>query len=151
MKNIKLAYQNYGSSILIFIQGVTPQDAHGAYLSLWNWNATSSDENYVADNVIAVWSTIDRLQQYFYNVRLTQLSNLDDAKPAMTKDERKANGMKRDKEARLLAAADFAAVETESFRSVNSNYVEYSMGTITAEKPDSDFKDECLNHAFAPK
>ena len=151
MKNIKLAYQNYGSSILIFIQGVTQEDAHGKYLSLWNWNATSSDENYVADNVIAVWSTIEKLMEYFYSIRLMQLSNADDAKPAMSKDERKLNGMKRDKEARLLAAADFAEVATESYRSVNSNYVEYSMGTITAEKPDDDFKDCVLNHAFAPK
>jgi hypothetical protein len=150
MKNVKLTYQNYGSSILIFIQGATQEAAHGRYLSLWNWNATSSDENYVANNVIAVWSTIDKLQQYFFNLRLVQLSNVDDAIP-MTKDERKANGMKRDKEARLLAAADFAEVETESFRSVNSNYAEYSMGTITAEKPDDDFKDSVMAYAFSNK
>ena len=150
MKNIKLAYQNYGSSILIFIQGVTQEAAHGAYLSLWNWNATSTEENYVSDKVIAVWSTIDKLQQYFYDIRLMQLSNADDLIP-MTKEQRKVNGVKRDKEARLLAAADFAEVETESYRSVNSNYGEYSMGTISAEKEDCDFKDSVLNYAFKAK
>jgi hypothetical protein len=50
--------------------------------------------------------------------------------------------------AKERAEADFLLIAHESFRSVNDNTMTYEFGTICAEKPDDDFRDSVLNHAF---
>lgn len=140
---MKLTYQSYGSSIQLYIEG-TPQEAYGKYLSLFNWNATSTGKDggswafdevkWVKDGVIAVWTTLERLENYFFNLHTT----------SMTKgNTRHLKGQKDGvKDAALAAAkADLAAITHETYRSVNGAFVEHEFGTIVAEKPDLDLKD----------
>lgn len=135
----KLTYQNYGTSILIFIQGETLEAAEGKWLSLYNWGATSTEPRNVANNVIACWSTLDKLKRYLFNIHENRLVN-----------NRPANMGDAELEATAASKSthDFNAIETETFRSVNNNFEFYEMGTICAEKPDDDFKDSVMKYAF---
>ena len=149
MKNkCSISFQNYGSSILLFLSGNTPQDAYDKWLSLANWGATSllneGEPNYVADNVISCWSTIERLQRYLFN---REIMKLWDTRVPEFKGKR--DGFKH--EALKLAKVEFDSITTESYRSVNSNFDTYEFVTICAEKPDDDFRDAVLNFAFSDK
>jgi len=141
---MKITSQDYGSSILLFIKGSTPAEAYGKYLSFYNWNATSSEPSYVADHIISCWTTKEKLQKYFLN------KAADDMIVNGTAQFRGKKGgfadIIKDK-----AAKDYAAIETETYRSMNSSFSEHILGTIIAEKPDDDFKSSVLSFAFANK
>jgi hypothetical protein len=73
MKNkSKLVYQNYGTSLLLFINGETHQDAYDKWLSMANWGATSlldgKEPKYVTDNVISCWTTLEKLKSYLFDI-----------------------------------------------------------------------------------
>lgn len=143
---MKLTYQSYGSSILLFINGSTNEETYAKWLSLANWGATSllngEDPEFVTEGVIACWSTLDRLKKYLFDMNLDKL-----AVTAAAQFKGQPEGFKN--EARRLAELDFAAIGYETYRSVGSSFEEHAMGTIEASKPDSDFKDECYKFAFA--
>lgn len=141
----KLSYQNYGSSILLYITADTDEEAMGKYLSLYNWNATSSEPSIVTTGVICVWSTQQRLYNYLFNTFVHKLLNDKGSlhykgKPGGVNDE-----------ALELTNEAFDAIEYDQYKSVNSNYEFSTLGSISAEKPDSDFKDSILNYAFSSK
>ena len=144
--NSKLAFQNYGTSILIFVEGLTAKDAYEKWLSLANWGATSllngEEPKYCAENVISCWSTIEQLQRYLFDLHITQLCNT-------VADQYKGEKYGFLKHAWELAKADFDAIATESFRSVNSNFEFYDSGVIGAEKEDDNFLDACLKAVFS--
>ena len=143
MKNTTLKYQSYGSSILLFVEGDSREAVYGKYLHLWNWNATSSEPEWVTDKVISVWSTIERLQVYLFNTCLMRvLGKGGDAKFKGVKGGAKDAALK-------LAMAEFDAIEQESYRSINGSFVEHEFGTIEAEKPDTDLKDYFILRGFA--
>jgi hypothetical protein len=52
-------------------------------------------------------------------------------------------------EAHRLAKEDFSHVQSEKHRIFKTNYDFHTLGTITAERPDEDFKDSVMKHAFA--
>jgi hypothetical protein len=122
---MKLTYQSYGSSILLFIEAATTAQANGKYLSLFNWNATSSEAEVIKPGVIQVWSSLARLKRYLFNFRVMQLLR-DGAGIKGAKDGVAV-------EARKLAAQDLAGIEVESFRSINSKLVTHDFGTIEPE------------------
>jgi len=138
--HMKITYQNYGSSILLFVNAESDEVAYGKYLSLWNWNCTSSEASHVKDGVIACWSTIERLKNYLFRIRVMQLI-------ASSPKKGVKGGVAKD--AHALAEQDFLVIEHEQYRSVNSSGTEYGFGCIDAEKPDDDFKDSVLKYAFA--
>jgi hypothetical protein len=131
-----ITYQNYGTSILLFVEGVTADDAYNKWMSLFNWNATSTEPKYVAQKVIACWSTIEKFQRYLFNIAEHRLLT---NRPANTQGE-----MDVAARAAEMAMAEFLATPTESFRSVNSNNEPYEMGEIFAESPDDSFEDTKL-------
>lgn len=142
--NTKITYQSYGNSILLFITGETRADSLGKWTSLANWGATSfpkdeADPEFVDETTISCWSTREKLQEYFFNLRLMELWG--------DKYKGVKGGCAND--ARALAAQDFAAISHEAYRSVNNNIVEHGFGTINAEREDMDFKDCCYKAAFA--
>lgn len=135
-----ITYQNYGTSILCFIKGNTTEDAYGKWLSLFNWGATSTDPNYVADNVISCWSTMEKFQRYLFNFHENRLwHNATAFKGPM--DLACA--------AYFIAKAEFEATASESFRSINNDNEPYEFGTICAEKPDENFEDAVLEYSFS--
>lgn len=124
---MKITYQHYGTSILIFIQGETEQETLGKWMSLYNWGATSTEPRWVAANVIACWSTIEKFQKYLFNLHETRLlRNAPD-------------GADVSAPAAANAKVDFDSTERESFRSVNNNNEVYEMGVILAERPDDEY------------
>lgn len=134
----KITYQHYGTSILIFIQGETEQDTYGKWLSLYNWGATSTEPRWVANNVIACWSTMEKFQKYLVNLhenRILQATGANES-PAILE------------QAKYNAQAEFEATERESFRSVNNNNEVYEMGVILAEKPDDEYACESFGAAM---
>jgi hypothetical protein len=137
MNKVKITYQSYGSAILLYIEGATPQDANGQYLSMWNWNCTSSNPDWITKNVLAVWSSVERLKKYLLTMRQNEL------------EDTKAQVPNRPLEAKRLAELDFAGIGRESYRSVNNNTEVAEFGTPNAEREDLDFKDECYKAAFA--
>jgi len=138
----KLSYQSYGSSILIFINGKTKEDVLGKYLSMWNWNCTSSEPEFVTENVISCWSTLEKFQGYLAQMHLNRL-----VKDNGSKYKGLPGGAAGD--AWKLADQDFANVTYEPFRSINSAFTEHSFGTISAEKPDDSFSEMCVKHAYS--
>ena len=144
--NVRLTYQSYGSSCLVFIQADSAKATYEKWLHMANWGATSllngEEPKFVTEGVISCWSTIERLQKYLFDTHLDKL-----AATVAEQFKGKPDGFKN--EALRLAELDFAAIGHETYRSVGSSFEEHSMGTIEAAKPDSDFKDECYKFAFA--
>lgn len=142
----KLCFQNYGSSICLFVEGLTPKDAYDKWLSLANWGATSllngEEPKYVADNVISCWSTLEQLQRYLFNQHIMKMWDT-----RVLEFKGKKGGFR---EAALKAAKDdFDNIATESFRSYNSDFTPFEMGTLEAAKPDYNFVEQCYMKAFA--
>jgi hypothetical protein len=123
---MKITYQNYGTSILIFIQGETEQEASDKWLSLYNWGATSTEARWVAANVIACWSTLEKFQRYLFNIHENRLF------ATLPKGKLQAA-------AESAAQKEFATFEREAYRSVNNNNEVYEMGVILAERPDDEY------------
>lgn len=148
---MKLAYQSYGSSILLYINANSNEEAYSKYVSLYNWGATSTGSNggswafddvdWISHGVIAVWSTIERLQSYLFNIHLMRLLNENEAKYRGVKGGAKDDAVE-------AALAEFNSIECESYRSINSSPVEYGLGTISAEKPDEDLKDMFISRGL---
>ena len=165
-QNIKLSYQSYGSSILLFIEAANNEIAYGKYLSLWNWNATSTGEGvriqsladidtddktrnatcstwafedapFIKEGVLAVWSTVERMKAYFFNTRADAFV--------------KVGELDYQFQAEKQAQEDFEAMAHESFRSINSNTEVYEFGTIAAEKPDDSGVEQWVAHGLAAK
>ena len=141
-----LSFQNYGSSILIFVSGQTPEDAYSKWLSLANWGATSllngEEPKYVADNTISCWSTLEALNRYLFNQQVMSLWDTCALEYKGTKGGFRESAL-------ALAKIDFDQISTESFRSVNSNFEPYEMGIIEAARPDDNFVEQCYRQAFA--
>ena len=128
---------------MCFISGANEQEAYGDYLDLLNFGAVGSRSeddkpNFVADATIAVWTTAAKLKRYLFFRNVFRLA--DTAKKGDTTVNQRAQE---------LAEQQYNSIATESFRSIGGNTEEYQFGTITAENPDDDFKDECYKYAFA--
>lgn len=137
--NAKITFQNYGTSILLFIEGDRADSAYGKWLSLFNWGATQTEPRWVTQNTIACWSTIAKYQKYLFDIHENRLwNNCNFSSPEMDVPSR----------AWQLAKQDFESTSTESYRSVNNNSEIFEFGIIAAEKPDNDFNDMVLNYAF---
>lgn len=136
----KITYQNYGNAILIFIKGETDQDALDLWTSIYNWGATNTEPRWVADGVIACWSTLLKLQRYFFNIHENRAWHNAKENEALMDTVVKAYH---------AAKAAFESLPTESFRSVNNNNEVFEFGQITAEKPDEDFLDCVTKYAFS--
>lgn len=139
-----LAYQSYGSSILLYSQSQTEQDAYNVWLSLFNWGAvgtTGSEPEWVGEFTIASWSTVKKLKHYLFNRYLMAILNNESAKYKGVPGGAAS-------EARRLAEEDFAQIGYDTYRSVNSTPDFHDIGTITAEKPDLSLEDSIVEHAY---
>ncbi len=136
----KITIQNYGTSILLYINGDTEQDAYSKWMSLFNWNATSGEPNWVAPNTCSCWSTMAKYKRYLFNINENILWHNSSSYIGY---------MDLACKARELAAKAFEETTKESFRSINSNCEFYQMGVIEAESEDDNFPDACMKSACA--
>ena len=147
-KNIvSLTVQDYGSSILIFIQGKTAADTYGKWLSLANWGAIAlnPEPNWITNVIASGWSTMAQLKKYLLTIRINELEDSGTAKYKGVKGGFLALAKER-------AEKDFAAITIETLRSVNSINVNYEFNESTyvygeskaeAEKPDENAVEAC--------
>jgi len=137
---MKLTYQDYGTSILLFIGGDSPEQVFGDYLMLYNWNATSSEPTRITDTTISVWSTEERLYKFIFNRHVMKLSE--------GKGRSTAKGNEVAAKAFELTERDFDAIGRDKYRSFKTFVDFYEMGQISAENEELNFEDQCTLDSF---
>ena len=141
--NTKLTYQSYGPAILIFIESDNERQAYDKWLSLYYWNATSSEPEYISGNIICCWSNFERFNKYLFNFHIMRLWDTSVAQYKGKKDGFKNEALK-------LAKEEFDSISRESFRSINNDCEPYEFGTVDDEELDKDLKNVIVN-SFAYK
>lgn len=148
MFKAKMTVQRNGSTVLISLAGTTG-DITDAFNSLFNWGAVGDLRR--ADNgldfknhtrtVAECWTTPEKLFRYIFTRTLNaaeDASGLIGEAPLL---------MRRD----AFASAKRIMAELESapfYNPVDHEPEEFATGHARAERPDSDFKDAVLSHAF---
>ena len=133
---IKTYYVNCGSDIQLFINGATREEAEPIYWSLFNHGATNqTDPEWVDENTVMFWKQKDRLIRAFRKAAVNAIA------------DKHAHKFQGKRGALIPALVDkLAARRWENCIArpyirpvsiVNLNC--YALGTIRAEKPDSDY------------
>ena len=139
--NTKLAYQDFSTKIIVAITGA-PEDVEADFWGFFNVNATDAGLHHFGEARIH-WLTPTTAQ--FYTTRERLMKGLElrsinkllqDSSNAYESDE--YENLLRD--AKQMAQEGFDSMErvTDIIKK-NVRETVYSMGTITAEKPDSDY------------
>ena len=153
IKNTDIVVQNYGSSLYVYTKGANDQEAYNLWLDGFNFGMTGtlgSEPEYVADGVIAFWTTKAKLLQYWFTRFLFKLA---DTKPA--KGIKGGNAA----EARAMAQKEYEGIVWETYRSVNSKADDceieaedpYAVLEKETSQEDLNHKDACTFAAYAPK
>lgn len=146
-----LFVQSNGSDLLMVIKGYNEEQIELLYNSLFNFGATADTANldYADHNktVATFRSNPDDMKRYFRN--LFFFRNVD--KPEY---KGKKGGIKADMDA--YAEAQFALLQKESGITHDPHkktvlMPEYGRGKLSAERPDTDFRDAVLSHAYADR
>ena len=139
---VKMTYQNCGSNWVVFIKGDTQIEIEQQYYSLWNWNATSGELDWLQDDLAKIWTSKARLLRYFQNICLNELIDTR----ASEFEGVKGGALSKAKE---MAKERFDTLEkTDDSIVFGREYEPFTMGKISAEKPDEDLKDYFLRRAF---
>jgi hypothetical protein len=140
--DVELRYQNFGSTWVGILRGRTEQ-IEQAFLSLWNLRATSGElEFYNHSQTVGVfWTDEKSMRRYFFN-----------------REYLKCRAQERGFIRWCLAQAhvkldELRGAAHESFMDFSEHFEtdDFSVGKVTAEKPDADMKDQILAHAFSDK
>lgn len=144
---VTVGYQNFGSAWLIILRG-KEEDIELAYNSLYNLCATPNrctlEFPEQTKTVATFWTDEQNLLRYWRN-------RYECLHPELGRTIAKR---------KCAEAENYALTQVnilrdtchEFFRDFSKNVPEYfGTGTISAAKPDSDFKDAVLTHAFEDK
>lgn len=138
--NVKMTYQNFGSTWLGILRGST-ENIESVFNGLYNLGATGGKLSFCdhQQTIANFWTSEQELRKFFYN--------------------RKALRIHRD--TTRQQAQEYAKEQMEALRGnchecfmdfeTSDEIQEYSMGTTKAENPDADFKDTVLANAFKDK
>jgi len=139
--NTKLAYQDFSTKIIVAITG-SPEDVEADFWGFFNVNATDAGLHHFGEARIH-WLTPTTAQFYTTRERLMKGLELRSINKLLQDDP---DTYESDEDENLLADAQQMAQEWfDSMERVtdiikkNVRETVYSMGTITAEKPDSDY------------
>ena len=133
---IKTYIVNCGKDIQVFINGDSREEAEPIYWSLYNQRATEqTDPEWVEENTVAFWTQKDRLIRAFRRAAINGIVN---------NHSHKFEG----KRGALISALADKMAARRMRQCVNKPYVRqldvqnldhcHGIGTIRAEKPDSD-------------
>ena len=139
MNDIKLIYQNSGSwwCVGIYSADADEEAIEAQYNSFWNHGATSSEPKRLTDSLWYFWTTPAALRKALESAELFKLLNEGEESNCFKGCKNgampyaKANAQKR-----------IDAMDHEHFFCSRSKYIRpyfdggFSMGTISAEKPD---------------
>jgi hypothetical protein len=139
--NTKLAYQDFSTKIIVAITGA-PEDVEADFWGFFNVNATDAGLHHFGEARIH-WLTPTTAQFYTTRERLMKGLELRSINKLL---QDSSNAYESDEDENLLRDAKQMAQEWfDSMERVtdiikkNVRETVYSMGTITAEKPDSDY------------
>ena len=164
IKNTDIVVQNYGSSLYVYTKGANDQEAYNLWLDGFNFGMTGtlgSEPEYVADGVIAFWTTKAKLLQYWFTRFSFGLADLlpDDSriKGGQSMEARKL--VKVEAEARAMDQKEYEGIVWETYRSVNSKADDceieaedpYAVLEKETSQEDLNHKDACTFAAYAPK
>ena len=133
---IKTYITNCGKDIQVFISGDSREETEPIYWSLYNQRATEqTDPEWVEENTVTFWTQKERLIRAFRGAAINGIVNSHSHK------------FKGKRGALIPALADKIAarrwkncISKPYIRPVSvSNLSCHGMGTISAEKPDSDY------------
>lgn len=144
----KLSYQSCGSAWLLKINADSPAELEGIFYSLFNRGATCSKEVFPLGDDCSGYVVIAKrgkrpeaiMREYF-------ISRWRDVLLNRWPDRWKGKPGGVIPTAKKLAARDFSSLQREIFFFANTPADVYTIGKITAEKPDADFKDAFLAKA----
>ena len=131
----KLSYTNYGTYILVRIEGDSHEAVEQQFNSFWNWKASNRNADWIEDYICEFWTTNEKLLAAMTNAALFKILN---ANPKANKGQ-KGGALAQ---ARIDGQATFDGME----KSRNLSYLQrssytYGMGSITAEKEDAHCND----------
>ena len=126
---LKLTQKNQGSRIAVGLHG-EENDILDRFNSFWNHGATSGELHWQTAGNAYFWTTEKDLKKAILNATLFELWNNH---PEMEEDDREAEALtiaKIENNPKLLTFNKAVSVENIGF---------HSIGTIKAEKPDTDY------------
>jgi hypothetical protein len=144
--DVRLTYQNFGSTWHCILRGST-EEIDLAFNGLYNLGATNGDYQFFdhAKTVATFWSDRKSLRRFFFNQVFMPVcaGNAPNQgrliRRAMKEAQRRMAELREDGH--------------EFFTDYGNQFAPtvHGVGKVSAERPDSDFKDSVLNHAFANK
>ena len=138
MKQLKLTQKNCGTRIAVGLHGDNKSITE-RFNSFWNHGATDGELHWLTDGNAYFWTTEKDLKKAVFNATLFELWN---KRPELEEDDKQAEA---EAIAKRITTDRLAKIENNpkliSFtRAVSiANLDCYAMGSITAEKPDSDY------------
>ena len=145
--NTDLTTQNFGSALLVILRGTTENvnETFNSFFNLGGANGEIDISENSANTVGTFWTSKPLLCRYWQNRFLALNTDANDKKVYANQDE----------DANLFVEMNIKEMlqNSEAFMNFDKNYFEegYSVGKISAEAPDLDFRDAVVTHAFTPK
>jgi hypothetical protein len=137
--DVVLTYQNFGSAWLCVLRGNT-ENIDLVFNGLFNLCATNGDYQFFdhLQTVAVFWSDRKAMRRFFFNQ-----TYLYESQPCL-------RAAKRAMRKALDMILKLRANGHEFFMDFSNQFVAeiYATGQMTAERPDSDFKDAVLSNAF---
>jgi len=141
-----LSYQNCGEFWAIFLKGQDVEKIEQSFNSFWNHGATSGKLHWLSDYLGYFWATEKTLKKALVNQNLFRMLNDADEMREQDPDgwAHSCKGIKGGflPRAQELADEQFNSLMGKHERAISSNASTdyYSLGTISAERPDSDYQ-----------
>ena len=135
---LKLTKKNQGSQIAVGLHG-EENDILDRFNSFWNHGATSGELHWQTAGNAYFWTTEKHLEKAILNATLFELWNNH---PEMEEDDREAEALtiaKRIAKDRLAKIENNPKLLNFSKQVSIANLDCYAMGSIKAEKPDTDY------------
>jgi len=144
--DVWLTYQNFGSAWLGILRGPTEQ-IEQVFNGLFNLRATNGEMNYFdhSKTVAVFWTSKPALIRFFRNQYLLV------REPDNYKDEVSADLMNEARLHVLIQMSELTDGGHEAlmdFADTSFEASEYTLGQISAERPDCDMKDAIISYAY---
>jgi hypothetical protein len=141
--NVSITFQDFGKDTWLIILRGSAQDIERVSYGLYNFRATNGELSWRnhAKTTATIWSSRAAMRRFFFNQKFFSLQ--------------KWQGNKRERSAINRKAMKFAHTQLASLMTMREHFLEHdganveahTLGSITAERPDSDFKDLAFAHA----
>jgi hypothetical protein len=139
MKQLKLTQKNCGSRLAVGLHG-DKKSITERFNSFWNHGATDGELHWLTNGNAYFWTTEKDLEKAVFNATLFELWN---KRPELEEDDKQAEA---EAIAKRIAKERLTKIENNpkllNFNKAVSiaNLDCYAMGSITAERPDSDYQ-----------